>query len=47
MMKSVHDIVSIAKQSESNVSTKLTTQLSSSINFPIVCGNPKDTESNT
>ena len=46
-MKSVHDIVTITKNSESIVSANLTTQLSPLINLPIVCENPKDTESNT
>jgi hypothetical protein len=46
-MKFVHDIVTIPKISESNVSANLTTQLSPPINLPIVCENPKDTESNT
>jgi hypothetical protein len=46
-MKSVHDIVTIAKNSESNISANLTTQLSPPINLPIVCENPKATESNT
>jgi hypothetical protein len=46
-MKSVHDIVTIAKNSESNISANLTKQLSPSINLPIVCENPKATESNT
>jgi hypothetical protein len=47
IMKSVHDIVTIAKNSESNISANLTKQLSPSINLPIVCENPKATESNT
>ena len=46
-MKSVHDIVTIAKNSESNISANLTTQLSPPINLPIVCENHKATESNT
>ena len=46
-MKYVHDIVTIAKKSESNISANLTTQLSPPINLPIVCENPKATESNT
>jgi hypothetical protein len=46
-MKSVHDIVTIAKNSESNISANLTTKLSPPINLPIVCENPKATESNT
>jgi len=46
-MKSVHDIVTIAKKSDSNVSANLTIQPSASINLPIVCENPKDIESNT
>ena len=36
IMKSVHDIVTIAKNSESNVSANLTTQLSPPINLPLV-----------
>ena len=44
VMKYVHDIVTIAKISESNVSANLTTQPSPPINLPIVCENPKDTE---
>ncbi len=47
IMKSVHDIVTIAKKSESNVSANLTTQLSPPINLSIVCENPKAIESNT
>ena len=47
IMKTVHDIVTIAKNSESNISANLTTQLSPPINLPIVCENPKATESNT
>jgi hypothetical protein len=35
------------KKSESNISASLTTQLSPPINLPIVCENPKATESNT
>jgi hypothetical protein len=46
-MKSVHDIVTIAKYSESNISSNLTTQPSPPINLPSVCENPKATESNT
>jgi hypothetical protein len=46
-MKFVHDIVTIAKNSESNISANLTTQLSHPINLPIVCENPKVTELNT
>ena len=46
-MKFVHDIVTIAKKSESNISANLTTQLSFPINLQIVCENPKATESNT
>ncbi len=47
IMKFVHDIVTIAKKSESNVSSNLTTQPSPPINLPIVCENPKDTETIT
>jgi hypothetical protein len=47
IMKFVHDIVAIAKYTGSNDSANLTTQLSPPINLPIVCENPKDTESNT
>jgi len=47
IMKSVHDIVAVAKNSESNISANLTTQLSPPINLPIVSENPKATESNT
>ena len=47
IMKSVHDIVAIAKNSESNISANLTTQLSPLINLSSVCENPKATESNT
>ena len=47
VMKSVHDIVTIAKNSESNISANLTTQLSPPIHLPIVCENLKATESNT
>jgi hypothetical protein len=47
IMKFVHDIVTIAKKSESNISANLTSQLSPPINLPIVCENPKATESNT
>ena len=47
IIKSVHDIVTIAKNSESNISSNLTTQLAPPINLPIVCENPKATESNT
>ena len=46
-MQSVPDIVTIAKNLESNVLVKLTTQLSPPISLPIVCENPKNTESNT
>ena len=46
-MKYVHDIVTIAKKKKTNISTNLTTHLSPPINLPIVCENPKDTESNT
>jgi hypothetical protein len=46
IMKSVHDIVTIEKNSEYNVSTNLTTQLPP-VNVPIVCENSKATESNT
>jgi hypothetical protein len=46
ILKSVHDIVTIAKETESSVSANLTIQLSTSINLPIVCENPKVTESN-
>jgi len=45
-MKPVTDIVNIAKYSDSNVSDKLTTDPSAPINLPIICENPKDTESN-
>jgi hypothetical protein len=37
IMKSVHDIFTIAKNSESNISANLTTQLSPPINLPSVC----------
>ncbi len=47
IMKSVHDIFTIENKTESNVSANLTTQLSPPINLPIVCENPKATESNT
>jgi hypothetical protein len=47
IMKFVHDIVTIAKNSESNISSNLTTQLSPPINLPSVCESPKATESNT
>ena len=47
IMKSVHDIVTIAKISEPNVLANLTTQLSLPINLPNVCENSKATESNT
>ncbi len=47
VMKSVHDIVTIAKNSESNISANLTTQLLYPINLPSVCENPKAIESNT
>jgi len=47
VMKYVNEIVTtIAKKSGSNVLANLTTQLSPPINLPIVCENPKDTESN-
>jgi hypothetical protein len=45
-MKYVQDIVTIAKNSESNVSANLTTQLPP-VNLPSVCENPKAVESNT
>jgi hypothetical protein len=35
------------QKTDSNVSANLTTQPSPPINLPIVCENPKDTESNT
>ena len=47
IMKSEDDIVTIAKNSESNISANLTTQLSPPINLSSVCENPKPTESNT
>ena len=47
VVKSVHDIVAIAKKSESNISANLTTLLSPLINLSSVCENPKATESNT
>ncbi len=47
VMKSVHDIVTIAKNSESNILANLPTELSPPINSPSVCENPKATESNT
>ncbi len=40
IVKSVNDIVSIAKKTECNVSANLTTQPSPHINLPIVCENP-------
>ncbi len=40
-------IVTIAKNSKSNISTNLTTQLSPPINLPVVCENLKAPESNT
>ena len=43
-MKSVHDIVAIAKTSESNISANLTTQLSPLVNLS--CENYKATKSN-
>jgi hypothetical protein len=46
IMKYVHNIVTIAKNSESKVSANLTTQLPL-VNLPFVCENPKATESNT
>ena len=46
-MKSIHVVVTIEKNSESNVSANLTNQLSPLINLPIVCENRKATESNT
>ena len=46
IMKSIHDIVTIAKKTESIASANLTTQLYPSINLPIVCENPKAFESN-
>ncbi len=46
-MKFVHDIIAIAKNSESNISANLTTQLSPLISLSGVCENPKATESNT
>jgi hypothetical protein len=45
-VKYVNDIVTIAKISDSNVLANLTTRPSPPINLPIVCKNPKDTESN-
>jgi len=45
-MKSVHNIVNIAKKKDSNASVNLTTKPSAPINLPIVCENPKDVESN-
>jgi hypothetical protein len=47
ILKSVHGIVTFAKKSDSNVSANLKTQPSPPINLPIVCENPKGTESNT
>ena len=47
VMKSVHDIVTVAKNSESSISADLTTQLSPHINLSSVCESPKATESNT
>ncbi len=47
IMKSVHDIVTIAKKSESNILANLTTQLSPPMNLSSVCENPKATVSNT
>ena len=47
VMKSVHDIVIVARNSESSISANLTTHLSPPINLPIVCENLKATESNT
>ena len=46
VMKSVHDIVTVAKNSESSISADLTTQLSPHINLSSVCEIPKATESN-
>ena len=47
-MKSVqHGIGIIAKKSDSNVFAKFPTQPLPPINLPIVCEDPKDTESNT
>jgi hypothetical protein len=46
-MKSVHDIVTIAKKTESIFLSNLTTQPSPLVNVPTVCENPKDNESNT
>ena len=43
IMKSVNDIVNIAKKLDSNVSTKLTTDPSAPINLAIICENPKNT----
>ena len=45
-MKFVHDIIAIAKNSESNISANLTTQLSPRINLSSVCEIPKATKSN-
>jgi hypothetical protein len=47
VMKSVHDIVTVAKNSESSISADLTTQLSPHINLSSVCESSKATESNT
>ena len=47
VMKSVHDIVTVANNSESSISSNLTTQLSPHINLSSVCESPKATESNT
>ena len=46
IMKSVHGIVTVAKNLESNISANLTTQLSPHINLSSVCEIPKATESN-
>jgi hypothetical protein len=47
IMKSVNDIVTVAKNSESDISANLTAQPSSPINLPNVCENFKGTESET
>jgi hypothetical protein len=47
IMKSVNDIVTVAKNSESDMSANLTAQVSPPINLPNVCENFKGTESDT
>jgi len=46
VMKSVHDIVTVARNSDSSISANLTTHLSPHINLSSVCETPKPTKSN-